>query len=232
MAEVVGLDDAPYPEPSSRASGDEALYAHLVKVGFAGPDYQAVADTLARYAYPILYAWLASGQIVQECAHKGVHGIHRLAADKITLNHHDIDDLVQDTLITALDRFARAGRERRGWSPQGGAALRTYFISGCLFAFGDVYRRWERDHDRHAPHDPTALSAPSASIDPADLIVLRQTLKDALPPPGRALTAVLLNAAGYTHAQIARILGENTTSRAVEGLLHRHRGALKGGTQP
>jgi len=220
-------------ERKARLAGDAALYARLVEVGFVGPDFEAVADALARYAYPILTAWLAGGQIVHECARKGVGGIRSLAAGEITLTRHDIDDLVQDTLLIALTRFQHAGQQGTGWSPHGGALLRSYFIGGCLFAFAGAYQHWERQRPRHtSPADPDSPHTP----DPADVVALRETLRAALPPPGRARTAVLLDAAGYTHAEIARILqdkeGRDVTPRAVEALLYRHRTSLKGGHRP
>lgn len=231
-ADQTGLQPAAPPAAEPR-DGDAALYARLVAVGFTGPDYDTVADALARYAYPILRAWLTGGQIVQECARKGVPGIRRLAAGEVRLGPHDTEDLLQDTLLAGLRRFARAGQAGRGWSPHGGAALTTYFLGGCVFAFGDVYRSWERRHQHDGPPlDPdTARShlPVDTETDPANLAVLRETLEESLPPPGRARTAVLLSAAGYTHAEIARILADGTTERAVEGLIHRHRKAMKGG---
>lgn len=230
MADDTDLDDDAL-ERKVQLAGDAALYARLVEVGFTGPDFQVAADALARYAYPILRAWLVSGQIVHECARKGIGGIRSLAAGEVTLTRHDIDDLVQDTLLIALTRFQRAGQKDEGWSSQGGALLRTYFIGGCLLAFGVAYHRWEHQRPRHHSMLTDLGSPPSLLDDPVDLLALRDTLADALPPPGRARTAVLLHADGYTHAEIARILGDEeerlVTPRAVEALLYRHRVNLK-----
>ncbi|WP_322750264.1 MULTISPECIES: hypothetical protein [unclassified Frankia] len=196
---------------------------HLVEVDFAGPDYRAVAESLVGYAYPILHGWLVTGQIVQECARKGVQGIRKLAAGEITLTHEDIEDLVQDTLLLALDRFATAGRAGRGWTPNGGAPLTAYFLGSCIFAFVDVYRSWEGQHLRQDRLDQDRSSRePIASPDPAELITLAETLRESLPPPGKARTVVLLDAAGYTHTEIAQIIGD-TSPRVVEGLLRRFR---------
>ena len=214
---------------------DAALYVQLVAVGFSGPDFEVVADALLRYAYPILRAWLVSGQIVEECARKGVRGLRTLAARQMYLTAEDIEDLVQDTLIVGLRRFIAAGRAGTGWSSDGGAALRTYFLGGCVLAFGGVYETWaEKEQHRRATH--TALAAqpvPHRSgdngFDPVDILIIREKLRDVLPPPGRMCTAVLLDAAGYSHAEIARIIGEGTTPRAVEGLLYRYRKGQRGG---
>lgn len=226
------LDEA--VEHARRLAGDVALYTRLVEVGFTGPDFRMAADALARYARPVLYAWLVSGQIVHECARKGVGGILDLAAGEVTLTRHDIDDLVQETLLIALARFRNAGQKNHGWSPQGGALLRTYFVGGCVLAFGTAYQRWKKQRPYR-----TLLTGPETPPphphDPADLVALRETLAEILPPPGRARTAVLLDAAGYSHDEIARILGDGegraVTPRAVEGLLYRYRVSLKGGRQ-
>ncbi|MDT3442751.1 MULTISPECIES: RNA polymerase sigma factor [unclassified Pseudofrankia] len=231
MADDSAVDD----DRASRLAGDAALYARLIEVGFAGPDYEVVADALARYGHQVLHAWLVSGQITQECARRGLGGVRRLAAGEITLTRDDIDDLVQETLITALARFQDAGREGRGWSPKGGAKLSTYFIGGCVLAFGGtVYPRWERQRLSGAlvGEGVHALDLRDPALrDPADLFTMREDLAAALPPPGRLRTAVLLSATGHTYEEIARFLGEDVTPRAVEGMLYRFRQGLKGGTR-
>jgi DNA-directed RNA polymerase specialized sigma24 family protein len=46
-------------------------------------------------------------------------------------------------------------------------------------------------------------------------------------PSARTRLVLALTAEGYTHSEIADILADGTTPRAVEGLLYRHRKAMQ-----
>lgn len=127
------------------------LYGRLAEVGCAGPDFDAVAGALVRYAYTVLCSWLASGHIVDECRRVGVRRLGRLGSGALVLTRHDVEDLAQETLRRALERFVIDGRAGQGWSPGGGAALSTYFVRSCVLRFGDVYRAWERDERQPRP---------------------------------------------------------------------------------
>jgi DNA-directed RNA polymerase specialized sigma24 family protein len=207
-------------------AADAALYDRMVEVGFRGPEFDAVVDALIGYAYPVLRSWLASGQIVAEAARRGAKGLRSLADRSVALTGSDVDDLVQDTLVLALRRFAERGRVGQGWSPDGGASLSTYFVGSCVLAFADVYRTWwarEQDDRRAVAALAAQGGGTSGAADPAEVTAARERLDDALPPEPRARRAVMLSAAGYTHAEIADMLADGTTTRAVEGLLYRHR---------
>jgi DNA-directed RNA polymerase specialized sigma24 family protein len=232
-----GAAEQPAPEPPSpedRESGDAALYVRLIKADFTGPDFDAVASALVRYAHTVLSAWLISGQIVQECAHKDVGGLGRLRSGEVTLTRDDIEDLVQETLRRALERFIQDGRAGGGWSPLGGTALTTYFVGNCVLRFGDAYKSWEREHHHvRLPLDPDLFSRHrKAGDDPLDLLIQRDKIAEVLPPPGWRRTEVLLHAAGYTDDEIARIIGNGATAGAVATRRYRYRKTLGGGQRP
>lgn len=234
MAERPGSRWAAVMRPPESTVGDAVLYVRLVEVGFAGPDFDVVADALVRYAYPVLCSWLASGHIVEQGARMGVRGLSRLGSGTTVLTRHDVEDLVQETLRRALERFVVDGRTGRGWSPDGGAALRTYFVGSCVLRFGDVYRAWERDQRQARPFPDSHLLDRRSTVldDPADLVILREKIAEKLPPDGPRRTEILLHHAGYSDGEIARILGDGTTAGAVANRRYRYRKNLGGGQQP
>ncbi len=226
---IAATDDGS-PSPGVRrhftAEADAALHARLVAAGFTGPEFDAVADELVRYAYPILRAWIASGTIFSQARRSGVRGLPSF--DGQVPAAADNDDITQDTLVLALRRFAERGRAGRGWTAGGGASLATYFLSGCVLAFGETYRSWQREQRRQHLAEVAAEVVAAAPtdfevLDPADVVAARDAFQHSLPADARTRTAVVLAAAGYSHAEIAKILSDGTSPRAVEGMLRRYR---------
>lgn len=114
-----------------------------------------------------------------------------------------------------------AGPARQPLAGRWRAALATYFIGTCLFAFADVYRRrlrsWQQD---------VALASALASTLPPDLPDVAggvvaddaaQTFLDETTDRSRLRLVVFLYSSGWTCADIASALADGTTARAVEG---------------
>jgi RNA polymerase sigma factor (sigma-70 family) len=200
---------------------DRSIYARLVDTGFRGPDYDRFADKYVRYAYPILRGWIASGRIFHKIARDYV--LHQCVQADHHDHHPDVDDLVQDTLMVALERFAEHGRAGKGWSAQGGASLATYFVTSCLMAFPNVYRRWATQERRFQRAKNVTAELPAPAVpDPADLAVHQIDAQDALDVLTESdRRVVLLDMAGYSQVEIGDMLG--ITARAVEGQLYRLR---------
>jgi DNA-directed RNA polymerase specialized sigma24 family protein len=150
----------------------------------------------------------------------------------VWLSAEDVEDLTQETVSLALRRFADRGRAGRGWAAEGGASLTTFFVGGCVLAFGEVYARWA-GRERRRQDAETALDGvlcgtwPGREPDPADVVAARDRLAHVLPDDPRERAAVLLAAVGYSHGEIAEALGGGTSARAVEGRLYRYRALLK-----
>ena len=215
------------PGAAPADSGDAALFARLRADGFAGPVWEATVDRLVRYGYQVLRARIGAGDIFAVCAAKRIRGVPA-AASWQGWSNEDINDLVQETLITAVGRFSRDAATGRGWRPDGGAALTTYFAGACLIAFVATYNRHRTRRNRH-----TAALAAAARVQPAsahpdvadmviDALTAAERLARAIPDP-RLRFVLRQHAAGYQHAEISQLLADGTTPRAVEGMIYRAR---------
>jgi DNA-directed RNA polymerase specialized sigma24 family protein len=212
-------------EENERRQADAELVARLARDGFTGPDYVQFAETLARYGYGLITAWVRTQKIFSECAKKGIRGIS--PPDPVAnWSEDDAEDLAQDTVARALVVFRKKALVAGGWRPDGGASLRTYFVGTCLLVFPAVYRRRENERARRSATTAAVQAERLAEVpDPADDVVARQVVADRLNAvPDRRLRMVLgLAIAGYTHAEIAALLADGTTARGVEGMIYRYR---------
>jgi DNA-directed RNA polymerase specialized sigma24 family protein len=221
--------DAPGPEDNvERRQADQTLIAELALDDFAGPRYERFEDELARYGISVLCGWMRSGHIFQRTAACGF-ALHP--------TDHELDELYREdttrkalatmTVALALPDFRARALVGGGWRVDGGASLTTYFIRACLYVFPNEYRSWrnQRENWRRQDRLDPALTTPGAdhAPDPATMTLAVNRVRDhlaGLPSPTRELVALHLD--GYTHAEIAELLGERS-ARAVEGKLHRWR---------
>jgi DNA-directed RNA polymerase specialized sigma24 family protein len=131
--------------------GEKELWSVLVENGFAGREFDLCLNELSAYTIPVLEHWLRNGVIFRRAHWRGPRGSfggHRPGPD-------DVDELVQQTLDLALRLFFRHVREGRGWAPEGGASLRTYFVGTCLLVFPDAFKEWwKQQHPGTVPLDP------------------------------------------------------------------------------
>lgn len=129
-------------ERIDRREGDRDLIATLEACGFTGRDYDEVAAELARYAVNVLSAWCYRGEILWRAGQKTRFPLPSEPwADALLA---DVEDVVNDTIIDALEHFRSDVLIPGKWTPGGGASLKTYFIGQCLFRFCNVYKRWHR----------------------------------------------------------------------------------------
>lgn len=200
---------------------DQRLVEFLAAHGFAGPVYRAFTEELARYGIAVLSAWLRSGLIFARCAEKGI----RLPRPPSPWTQEDQLELTLETVARAINAF-RARLVQGRWDVEGGASLRTYFIGNCIYQFTGPYKAWLRssavdcglfwDADERWP-DP----GPVPEEVTADRDEIRRALNDIESDTVRA--AVVLSADGYSHAEIAELIGGGATARSIEGALYRHR---------
>jgi len=207
------------------ASEDAVLFARLAADGFAGPAYDYVCDRLARYGYQVLRAWIRSGDIFARCAEKKIKGLPPSAGWDEWADD-EIDDLVQDTVVNALSKFRRDALAGRGWRPDGGANLTSYFTVTCLAAFSAVYKRHRNARRRHAESVAAARRSRPVQVPDVAEEVTEQAAADerlsAIADPVLQ-SVVRLAAEGYSHREISILLADGTTARAVEGMLYRYR---------
>ena len=207
-------------------AGDRDLYDRITAANFTGPEYWKFVNELAAYGIGVVTAWLLSGEIFRLCAEH-----HRAVGSRPqTWTEHDISGLANDTVTAALIEFQSRGLAGAGWECSDHAAsLKTYFITGCVLAFPNVYRKWERaEHRWHSLHDlgDTFDDVPTEAVGTADVattVVRRQEAAAGyakLSKKERLIVAYEL--AGYTNAEIAELL-DMAGPRAVEGALYRLR---------
>lgn len=218
--------DADGPDPGrERQAADAELFKLLHTQGFRGPDWEWFQTEVARYAAGVLHAWLSTGHITTQLrAHKV-----RLTLSPTELRRFAVDDEfrhgVVDTIVAvALHTFRSRSLEDRGWHPDGHATLKTYLITGCLYALYDEIRTQRRSEERYnraveavARHEFTRPGDDSGTHpDPVHYIsghdLLRHELRK-LEPRDRYF--VWGRAARKTFQEIAELFGE-PSARAVE----------------
>jgi DNA-directed RNA polymerase specialized sigma24 family protein len=218
-------------ESLARREKDLEKLNSLALEDFAGPAYEIFAGELAAYGDPVLLAWIRRGLIFKYCADAG-RPVQPCDADLETLAE-SFDDrlgLATMTVAEALTFFRSYVLIGRRWSFDGGAALTTYFIGACRFAFPNVFRRWQGEQRRwrralsaemlHCPEGRPLADQPGT--DPADQVagqdaVIREL--HTMPPGTGAAAALVID--GATFAETANQLG--ITERGVEGRLYRYR---------
>jgi DNA-directed RNA polymerase specialized sigma24 family protein len=128
--------------------------------------------------------------------------------------------------VHALSKFRRDALAGKGWRPDGGASLTTYFAGACMFAFATVYKNHRNAQRRHAEAVAASQQSPPVQVpDVAETVVDQAAAAEhfaAIADP-RLRIAVQLAADGYSHAEISNLLADGTTPRAVEAMLYRHR---------
>lgn len=141
--DCVGTDDDEQEdhERAERLAADQQLYEALGRVGFQGPNWDRFADTLARYGFPRVRAWVLTMRIFHESAKKGVKGPTGAGRGGRPFTDDDADQLADDTVTAAIIAFRDKVLVPGRWSPSGGASLQSFFFQQCLFAFLNVYRR-------------------------------------------------------------------------------------------
>ncbi|PXY16587.1 RNA polymerase sigma factor [Prauserella muralis] len=227
-------------ESLQRRLRDRELREELVAEDFGGPAWKRFAEELARYGVAVMLAWLRTGEIFVQCKRKG----WPVGTSPSTWRDDDQIDLAHDTVVAAINLFKRDALKKGGWSWEGGASLKTYFIGACVLSFPSIYRVWRNHHADELKCSAlglhTDLETTSGDLlaqrapQPETIVTLRHQLEgglDELPDP-RTRTAVLALALGYSYDEIAEILSTDTeVSRGtVAQLLIRHRRRIGKGT--
>lgn len=212
-----------------RRQADRELVERL-SPGFRGPAWARFAEELARYGLGVMGAWLTNGEIFEQCRRKGCP----CGPAPPGWSRHDRSDLACDTVGEAIRAFRQRALIEEQWDPDGGASLATYFIGTCIYAFPNSLRRWKARQQSATAEEPVEPGSAAFIQLPGPTDVEAHVLNKLAFTEGiaairdaRTRTAVVLQAQGYTLAEIADLLsaGEDTvvTVRAVEGLLRRHR---------
>jgi DNA-directed RNA polymerase specialized sigma24 family protein len=213
-------------EQLDRRAADRDLYNRLIAADFTGPEYRKFANELAAYGISVVTAWLLSGRMFELCAARD----RAVGSRPQTWTEHDVAGLANDTVTAALINFQNRALAGTGWEySEDSASFKTYFLTGCVLAFPNVYRRWKRAEQRwHSLHDlrKTLDDIPTDAVgtpDVATTALRRQEAADGyrnLSKKEQHIACYKL--AGYSNAEIAELLGM-AGPRAVEAALYRLR---------
>jgi DNA-directed RNA polymerase specialized sigma24 family protein len=205
---------------------EAALVRDLREDGFCGPRWDRFAEVLAEYGVSIIGAWTLTHSIFGHCRRAGIRGCPYPPTYSRPWTKDEADEIALEVVATGIRQFRDAVLIPSRWSPSGRASLKTFFITQCLFAFPNVYRRWLRE-TKPLPlilHDvlPDVVDL-SRNGDPAHQALIRSEFEEVVAntknPTHRMMLG--LRAIGFTNAEIAEII--ETTEKAVECALYRHR---------
>lgn len=212
-----------------RVATDAQMFEMLRRADFHGPLWDGFADVLARHGLGVLEVWLKSGKIFAIAESKGI-SLRPTAEElhEVATNPELRDQLKIDSVAAAIVSFRRKAFEGTGWSPDGGATMQTYFLTGCLYAFANElgkHRRskthWDNKIDAGCDINSLADSTTDADrtapppADLADLVADHDVIErklDELSDKNRQL--VLAKARGDTNHQIAA--REGVTAKAID----------------
>ncbi|MFD9740092.1 RNA polymerase sigma factor [Umezawaea sp. NPDC059074] len=203
---------------------DRHLWSVLLAEQCAGPAWSDFVNKLAGYGHAVMMAWLISGEIFHQCKRHNCWP----GEPPPYWEHEDMVGLSGDTVAKAIVDFRDRAVLGGEWRPESGASLKTYFITGCVYAFPNHYRKWRTEHDRRRRFEARTVDVDSiaglpSGDDPADLVVKRLSVQAGLGGIKHPVAhkAIILQEMGYTLGEIAELLG--VTRNVVKSALERHR---------
>lgn len=216
-------------ESLERRLHDLQLLQELRTENFAGRGWTRFADELARYGHAVLVAWMRNRSIAAACSRKG-RPIGQLPTSWTDQDHID---LATDAVVAGIRLFREDGLIGGGWTFEGGAGLKTYFIGAAILSFPTAYRAWCRKQKEDAQLRWFGETLKMEGLfahedDPGEVLALQNQIQELLAAlPGKRTGAVIgLNELGYNYDEIADLL--DITTGAVAQVLHRHRTRING----
>ncbi|MGW1395662.1 hypothetical protein ACWD6Q_28825 [Streptomyces nigra] len=215
-----------------RRLADGRIVAMLRQDGFHGPLYDRFVEELVRYGISVLRGWMHSGYIFDLVAQRGF-GLHphELDLEDLATDSDLREELATMTIARALPRFRQQALVDRGWTPEGGASITTYFMGACAYDFPNEFRRHrasEARHHRALRREKDLYQPPVSTLSVAQEVLgnlsVLEELQEINDPRVQAVVALTLD--GYSQEEI-RELADIATIRAVEGLLYRWRTKAK-----
>ncbi|MFI9417750.1 hypothetical protein [Streptomyces werraensis] len=218
---------------------DRHLYAELKRADFHGPRYEVFAGELWRYGIHTLTAWMRTGDIVRHCLRYSVAFDPSETELAVLARTSEVREaLAVDSIAAAAPRFVERSLRGGEWDPDKGASMSTYFVGGCVMAFGDVFKAWSRKRRREVHLLASGLLNTTDEVfpgqlslfdDPAETVTSRDTLRRILheaTPEAAAICTLMLRRPELTQRQIGALLG-GMSARMVEGQLHRLRSTAR-----
>jgi DNA-directed RNA polymerase specialized sigma24 family protein len=237
-------------ERIAQLDSDRRLVELLGSTGFEGEQFdkafRKMSSRLIGYAFPIMKLWVREGRIFGECLKYRGHIDAPAAAAAAQWSESDRAEVVNETIVRAIDFFLDYALRKGKWDYRRGATLTTYFIGACVCAFIKVCNdRWKQqqleeafirsgprsEHDDNDNLDPVE-SIPDMGMDPANLVALRdeaaRTWSKITDDQVRRVLALRMT--GMTQADAAVEVG--LTAKAAERRLHTQRRKLRPPSSP
>lgn len=209
----------------------EDLVARAREEGFETAAYGVLSAHLWDYAMPVIKDALRTGKMPKMLNDRGI--IQPIsAADRVALHSsmESRDDLAIDTVAAGEAHLRDVTIAKDRWKPDEGASIETFFITGCLFQFPAVYRRWSKERTDMlttlAGLHPETFAPVRSDRDIADVAANREMARAVLrhaDPDTRAILVLL--AEDRTHAEVGKMVG--LSERAVEGRVYRFRSVVR-----
>jgi DNA-directed RNA polymerase specialized sigma24 family protein len=201
---------------------DELIVERLRRTGFVdGPEWRLLACALVEYGYVVLVVWGCNGSLGRHAARYGGVSGRRVPAD-LWLDESDAQALAAEVLLVATDKFRTSSLPR--WKPTGGASLKTFFIGRCMMELADVYLAWHNREQRPLPLGHSCVDDGRHQNRSEDVVEARIMIDQLLDHDPGLREMLLLQADGYTLAEIAKRLGASESS--VRSRIHRGRRQL------
>jgi hypothetical protein len=208
---------------------DQAVVAAVLAQGRGGTRHRKLRRQLIEYAIPVLWFLLSTGEITVRFARMNdTFGAPPDVQELTQMGIKDQEELVLDMVSAGMKVFEKSVFDDKGWDPDKGAALTTYFVNACIRQLTPLFRHWRRLHRRDESYgiEPAAGSKTEAvGIAVGDSCYSDRT-EHVLEAIDRAdIQQVLLYVAqGYSRPEAARMSG--LTPRAVREYFDRHRTRL------
>jgi DNA-directed RNA polymerase specialized sigma24 family protein len=212
-------------ERLARLGADLELRNELAFQGFTGAGWEVFVRELARYGLAVVKAWLANGEMFHQCTIKNCHP----GGAPPWWTEDDREGLAHIVVAEALRTFRQRALIGGGWSYQGGASLKTYFIGTCVFEFPNPFRKWKREEEKVRKLLSTesllasGYDCPSLGRDPADTAVdsvVGWAEYDVI-TTDRTKKIILLTALQYSASEVAEIM--QVSKKSVEMVLANQR---------
>lgn len=218
----------PPAERAERLAGDAELVQHLRRQGFEGEDWDFFVNELARYGLAVVGGWMRRGLMAAKCADEKI-AVPALP-DSVRHDSDAIEEIATETVAEAIIHFRDDVLVPGVWDPAKGAALKTFFIGQCMKRYANVARRW-LNHDLRPSQEvvtdeQAVLDAGRVTGVEDDVLrtLMAQRVLEGVDNP-RAARALVMDALGYSNAEIAGDLG--TTLDGASSLIKRTRAALR-----
>ncbi|MFD9193607.1 hypothetical protein ACFWCA_36065 [Streptomyces phaeochromogenes] len=219
---------------AARRARDAEVVEILRGQGFAGPLFGKFVGQLMEYAWPVLLDWTYTGEIFRQARQAGCPVPARLIIPN--WSQDDRYEVVADSVLDGLDAFRTNALSGGRWSPAKGAALTTYYVRACVFAFRKVYEAWSRQYTAARAtqtctgldDDPVLAVPDQRAADPCHTAVVNDTIDRVLPllTTPELRVAVAWRGAGCTQEDAAELAGLSV--KQLEGRLARVRTKVRG----